>query len=120
MTTSLKCIATVAAAAALSLTSFSSNAASVVQNDDAPTRTVKVWDLDLGKSADVQALYERVQQAANEVCRAEKQRYWRDTRRMAPLGWREQCVNDAVDAAVGEVGNRRLAALHTRDASPLL
>ena len=81
--------------------------------DDAPTKSVKVWDLDLAKASDVQTLYERVQQAANDVCRDEAQRYRRGTRRAAPLGWRERCVNDAIDEAVNDVGNRRLAALHT-------
>lgn len=111
MNTSLKWIASIAVATAASLTTFSSSAASVV--NDAPAKGVKVWDLDLAKSTDVQALYERVRQAANDVCRDEAKRYRRGTRRPAPLGWREQCVNDAVDAAVSEVGNRRLAALHT-------
>lgn len=110
MSTSLKWIATAAAAAALSLTAFSSSASAA---EDASTRAVKVWDLDLAKSADVQTLYERVKQAANDVCRDEENRYRRGTRRAPPLGWREQCVSDAVDAAVNEAGNRRLAALHT-------
>ncbi len=110
MTTSLKWIATAVAATVLSLTSFSSSAASAA--DSAPAKTVKVWDLDLAKARDVQTLYERVKQAANDVCRDEARRYRRATRRAAPLGWREQCVNGAVNAAVDEAGNRRLAALH--------
>lgn len=118
MNTSLKWIASLAVATAASLTSFSGSAASLA--DDMPAKTVKVWDLDLAKSADVQTLYERVQQAANDVCRDEAKRYRRGTRRPAPVGWREQCVNDAVDAAVGDAGNRRLATLHTRGASRVL
>lgn len=118
MNTSLKWIASLAVGAAMSLTSFSSSAATIA--DDAPAKRVKVWDLDLAKSTDVQTLYERVQNAANEVCRDEAQRYRRGTRRAAPLGWRERCVSDAVDEAVTELANRRLAALHTRGASRLL
>lgn len=111
MNTSLKWIASLAIGTAVSLTSFASGAAEVAA--DAPTKRVKVWDLDLAKAADVQELYERVQEAANEVCRDEAQRYRRGTRRAAPLGWRERCVNDAIDEAVSDVGSRRLAALHT-------
>lgn len=118
MSTSQKWLASLAAAAAMSLASFSSSAASVA--DDAPAKSVKVWDLDLADSADVQTLYERVQKAANDVCRDEAQRYRRGTRRPAPLGWRERCVNDAVEEAVSDVGNRRLVALHTRGPSRLL
>ena len=118
MNTSRKWITALVFATAMSLTSVASGAASIA--NDAPAKRVKVWDLDLASSADVQTLYERVQKAANDVCRDEAQRYRRDTRRPAPLGWRERCVDDAVNEAIDEVGNRRLAALHTRDASRLL
>lgn len=118
MNTSLKWITAFAVGTALSLTSLSSSEASVA--NDAPAKRVKVWDLDLAESADVQTLYERVQSAAHDVCRDEAQRYRRGTRRAAPLGWREQCVNDAVNEAISDLGNRRLAALHTRGASRLL
>jgi hypothetical protein len=37
-----------------------------------------------------------------------------------PFGWTERCVEDAVEAAVREVGNRRLAALHTNGNRVLL
>jgi Tfp pilus assembly protein PilV len=47
------------------------------------------------------------------VCAAEARRFWQTTRRAAPSGWRDKCVNDAVDAAVREVGNRGYA-LNTR------
>jgi UrcA family protein len=82
----------------------------------AMSKTVKVWDLDLAKDAHVQALYARVRDAAVDVCRAEARRYRNGTRRPAPLGFSDQCVADAVDAAVREVGNRRLAAVHSGDA----
>jgi hypothetical protein len=38
----------------------------------------------------------------------------------APLGWTERCAADAVDAAVREVGNRGLVALHTSGTRALL
>jgi len=109
MTTSQKWISTLAAAAAISLIAFSSNAAEPA--DNALSKTVKTWDLDLAKSADVQTFYQRVRTAAHDVCTAEARRHWSSTRRAAPTGWRESCINDAIEAAVRDVGNRRLAAL---------
>jgi UrcA family protein len=109
MTTSQKWIASLAAAVTLSLFSLSSNAA----EPNARTKTVKTWDLDFAKSADVQTFNARVRDAARDVCAAEARRFWQTTRRAAPSGWRDKCVNDAVDAAVREVGNRGYA-LNTR------
>jgi UrcA family protein len=118
MSVSHKWISALAAAAAFSLLSLPTNAAEPVGS--ALSRTVKTWDLDLAKSADVQTLYQRVRDAAHEVCTAEAQRHWSSTRRPAPSGWRDSCVNDAVDAAVRDVGNRRLATLHTSGSEALL
>jgi UrcA family protein len=75
---------------------------------------VKTWDLDFAKAADVQTFNARVRDAANEVCAAEARRHWSNTRRAVPFGWRESCVQDAVEAAVREVDNRRLAMDTTR------
>jgi len=111
MTTSQKWISSLAAVAALSLCSLSSNAAE--SNNSALTKTVKTWDLDFAKAADVQTFNARVRDAAHDVCAAEAHRFWQTTRRAAPSGWRDKCVNDAVDAAVREVGNRGFA-LNTR------
>jgi UrcA family protein len=118
MTISFKSISIVAAAAA-SLVSFSIGAADI-GDDAAPSRDVKMWDLDLARADDVQTLYERVREAANEVCRTEVRRHWANTRRPAPFGWIERCVDDAVEAAVREVGNRRLAALHSSGTRAML
>src|SRR5262245_3975343 len=112
MTTSYKLIASLAATAVVSLFSLSCNAAEA--NGSAISKTVKTWDLDFAKSADVQTFNARVREAAHHVCAAEARRYWLSTRRTAPSGWRDQCVNDAVDAAVRDVGNRRLAMDTTR------
>jgi UrcA family protein len=111
MTTSHKSMASLAVTAAAALFSLSCHAA---EANDAISRTVKTWDLDFAKSADVQTFNARVRGAAHHVCSAEARRFWSDTRRAAPLGWREQCVNDAVEAAVRDVGNRRLAMDTTR------
>lgn len=119
MTTSLKLISSFVVATAASLASFPSGAAELAAAD-AISRDVKMWDLDLAKSADVQTLYERLRDAANDVCRAEAWRHFSNTRTRAPLGWTERCVADAVDAAVRVVGNRRLVALHTNGNRALL
>ena len=108
MTTSHKWIASLAAAAALSLFSLPSNAAEPATASGI-SKTVKTWDLDLAKTEDVQTFNARVRDAATDVCVAEARRHWSNTRRPVPMGWRERCVNDAVQAAVAEVGNRRLA-----------
>jgi UrcA family protein len=108
MTALRKRLLSLAVATIVSLATSTSAAA----DDRSATRTVKAWDLDLGKPADVQTLYGRVREAAANVCRAEEQRHWKNTRVRAPLGWREQCVSESVDAAVRNVANPRLAALH--------
>jgi UrcA family protein len=108
MTTSYKCISSLALAAAVSLFSLPSNAAEPGGNSGL-SKTVKTWDLDLAKTQDVQTFNVRVRDAANDVCIAEQRRHWSSTRRPAPSGWRERCVNDAVEAAVREASNRRLA-----------
>ena len=114
-----KWISSIAVATAMSLISFSSSAAGFT-DDDAPSKTVKAWDLDLAKPEDVQTLYARVQEAANDVCKEEARRYRRKTRRQAPMGWIEQCAKKAVDGAVSDIANPRLAALHTRMSTGLL
>jgi UrcA family protein len=117
MTTSFKWISSLAAATAVSLFSLSSSAA---EPADAASKTVTMWDLDLAKSADVQTLYARLRDAAADVCRDEAHRHWSTTRRAVPMGWTDRCVSDAVKAAVRDVGNRRLATLHTGGTRALL
>jgi UrcA family protein len=113
MNTSHKWVFALAAAAAVSLFSLPSNAAKPAGNS-ALSRTVKTWDLDFAKTEDMQTFHARVRDAAHEVCVAEARRHWASTRRAVPMGWRDSCVNDAVAAAVREVGNRRLAMDTTR------
>ena len=110
MNPSHKWISSLALAAALSLVSFSSSAAQRI-GADAPTRTVKAWDLDLTSPADVQTLYQRLHAAAVDACASEAQRHWRSTRERAPRSWRESCVKEAVTGAVRDVANPRLLAL---------
>lgn len=101
-------IAAAACAAVLSVAAWPASGADVVEN--APTRTVKVWDLDLASAADRQTLLERVQNAASDVCRDEVTRHRRNTRLPAPMGWYERCVSAAVDAAEREIDGYRVAA----------
>jgi UrcA family protein len=111
MANRIKWISSLAVATAVSLVSFSSSAFDLIE-DEAPSTSVKAWDLDLTKPEDVQTLYVRVQDAANDVCRDEAARYRRSTRRQAPIGWVERCRSDAVKSAVSD--NPRLAALHSQ------
>jgi UrcA family protein len=111
--TTTKWISSLAVATAISLVSFASGAAETADRQ-APTRTVRAWDLDRTNPQDVQTLYERVQDAATQVCRHEAQNHWRVTRRSAPIGWTESCVTAAVDKAVRNTGDPVLAALHIR------
>jgi UrcA family protein len=110
--TTLKWISSLAVAAAVSLLSVSAGAAEPAEVAGL-SRKVKMWDLDLAKSEDVQTLYDRLRTTATDVCREEARRYWLSTRRAVPIGWTERCANTAVEAAVRDVGNRGLAALHT-------
>jgi UrcA family protein len=109
MLTLRKWISSLTLAAAVSLTAVASAAA-----EDAASRTVKAWDLDLATRTDVATLYERVRSAATDVCREETQRLYRTTRIRASSGWRERCVQEAMDAAIREARQPQLAALHTR------
>ena len=110
MQTLRKWMSPLAVATVMSLATVASAAAA----DDTPAKAVKAWDLDLAQRSDVATLYERVQAAATDVCRAEAQRHYRNTRMPAPAGWRERCVQDAVDGAIRATGNPSLAALHTQ------
>jgi UrcA family protein len=106
--TANKWIAALAVATALAIAPLPSSAAS----DGVPKRIVKVWDLDLSKPADVRTLYQRLQAAANQICRTQVKREWMAKRQRVPNRWTERCVRDAVDAAVRDTANQPLAQLH--------
>jgi UrcA family protein len=113
MKPTFKWITSVAISAAISSFSLSSSASELARAQG-PTQTVKAWDLDLAKPADVQTLYGRVQDAANDLCSTEAKDYYRSARRWVPNGWTERCVADAVASTVQRIGNPLLAALHGR------
>jgi UrcA family protein len=101
-----------AAGAVASLVSLSSGAQELA--GDAPTRTVRAWDLDLTKPQDAQTLYTRVRDAATALCEAEVKDHYKETRRWPAAGWTERCVAQAVAAAVRDAGSPVLAAIHDR------
>jgi UrcA family protein len=69
---------------------------------------VKFGDLNLQSTDGAEALYRRIQRAANKVC-------W-DSRDIHVLNdtARRDCVERAVAKAVSDVDNRHLTALYTR------
>lgn len=102
-----------AIAATISSVAVSTNASELIAVDGR-TQTVKAWDLDLAKPADVQTLYGRVREAADDLCRAEAGRYYQSARHWVPAGWTERCVAGAVGKTVQQVNSPLLAALHVR------
>jgi UrcA family protein len=106
-----KWILCLAAGTVASLVSLSSGAREPA--GDAPTTTVRAWDLDLTKPNDVQTLYTRVRDAAAAVCEQEARSHYRDTRRQPPAGWTQRCVTQAVDKVVRDSAPV-LASLHIR------
>lgn len=70
-------------------------------------KTVSYADLDLNNPDDVAVIYERIQDAARMVCR-DSSAPW-DGQRTKHFN---QCLQDTVDAAVQDVDNFQLTALH--------
>ncbi|MBS0419646.1 MAG: UrcA family protein [Proteobacteria bacterium] len=64
---------------------------------DVPSQTVAYQDLDLNSDAGVQALYRRIQFAADQVCGEA------DTRELARLHVKKACVDRAVSDAIATV-----------------
>jgi len=91
---------------ALSTAALASELEIVYAEDGAPTTTVTFADLDLSKPSDVQTLYARVQAAAVAVCDAELH-----AKKVAPSGWRGQCVRTAVAGAGRQVEDEWVAIL---------
>jgi UrcA family protein len=84
-------------------------AAVAAADDAAETRsvTVRYGDLNLSSETGVEQLYDRIRAAARDVCGS--------PREMMPLQVRQQrtqCANVAVAAAVKQVNNRILTAMH--------
>ena len=99
------------AAVALLALSQQSFAATLV-TESGRTRTVSTADLDLNRPTGVATLYQRIQAAAQAVCRAEALEFRMQARRFAPASERRSCVTQAIDGAVADAGNVRLSELH--------
>ena len=106
---------TTAFATVLAVISASAHGARIVDaSDQAPSMVVRVSDLDVSQPADLKRLYQRVQEAANAVCASEIRRHRIETRRPA-FGWRQRCVSAAIDGAIRDFGDPRLASLRDQD-----
>jgi UrcA family protein len=70
-------------------------------------KTVSYADLDLNNPADVAIVYERIQDAARMVCK-DSSAPW-DGQATKHFN---QCMQDTVDAAVQDIDNFHLTALH--------
>jgi UrcA family protein len=81
--------------------------------DERLSKTISLRDLDLSEPSHLPILYSRVQQGASAVCDATV-RSERRLHRRVPAGWRDQCVQSAVDEAIRRVNDPRLTALHSR------
>ena len=101
---------------ALTLSSLALAAEPLMSADEPPSKTISIRDLDLNEPSHLPILYSRVQQGASAVCNSTV-RAERRLHRRVPAGWRDQCVQSAVDEAIRRVNDERLTALHSRSSS---
>jgi UrcA family protein len=87
-------------------------AAPLEQFDAAPSIKVSFADLDLNKTAGVDALYKRIQRAARMVCRDSTSPF--DIGRARKF---RKCYEAAIDTAVTDVRSPLLTARHDGDKS---
>jgi UrcA family protein len=76
------------------------------ETDEVPTRTVRYSDLDLGTQRGVAVLYNRIRQAAQQVCGDP------DSRRLAEWAAVMACRDRAVESGVRAVNVAGLTALY--------
>jgi UrcA family protein len=79
------------------------------QGGTAVSTVVAYSDLDLSMSGDAARLYSRLQYAAKKVCNSY------DSRNLRTMEKHEACYADALNAAVDEVDDAKLTALHTAE-----
>jgi len=79
-------------------------------SEDPLQKTVRYGDLNLSKSEDASELYARLQRAAAVVCRTDEGIALRLKR------VHKACAEQALSAAVAQVGDPALTALHKADA----
>ena len=104
----LRVVGVAAVVLALSQQSF----AATLVTESGRTRTVSTADLDLNRPTGVATLYQRIQAAAQAVCRAEALDFRRQTRSFASVSERQSCVTQAINGAVTDAGSVRLSELH--------
>jgi UrcA family protein len=80
--------------------------AAAIGDDSAPQQAVMYKDLDLQSKAGVQALYHRIQGAANQVCGKV------DERDLEAKSAKDACVKHAVSEAVATVNSQTLTQVH--------
>ena len=96
------------AALAVSSQTFAARAIDAQRNDDRPSTSVSVADLDLSVPSDVQVAHQRVKDAAMHMCRdASRELKWS---RLASWNWRTTCVRTAIADASPLIQERQFAA----------
>jgi UrcA family protein len=78
--------------------------------DALPSKKVSYADLDISQPAGAKVLYGRIVKAANEVCRST----WFSS--FGAVQTVNQCINQAIDNAVKDVGSPALSALRQNSA----
>lgn len=96
---------TLATIAALTL-SAAAMGAYAAEAGNVPTRTVRYSDLDLGSQAGANVLYNRIRQAAEQVCGNP------DLRQLAETAAAKACINRAISTSVRSVNNVRLTNVY--------
>lgn len=76
------------------------------QTDDVPTRTVRYADLDLNTQKGATVLYNRIHEAAEQVCGYDG---WQPIAVAAPV---RACVDKAVASSVHAMNNARLTGVY--------
>jgi UrcA family protein len=88
---------------------FAESGMAVTRVDDAPSKTVRYYDLNLNNPEGVASLYRRIHTAAVDVC--ESAEGPQVVSRVFWHGW-HKCVAHAVENAVNKVHNDKLSAYY--------
>jgi UrcA family protein len=100
---------TLAAVAALCLSSAAIGAYADETGKDAPTVAVRYSDLNLGTQAGAKTLYSRIRYAAEEVCGNPD---WHERFESAAV---KACTDRAISTSVHSVNNARLTSVYDSD-----
>ena len=100
----LSLLATVLSALSVNIALADEGATQAFNNDGI---TVTYHDLNLANSEGLDSLYRRVESAARKVCGVENFRVSLNIARK-----NRDCVSSSINAAIGQIGDTRLTALH--------